>query len=297
MPTIRANGIDLYFEDSGPADAPVVLLVMGLGTQMIAWPGEFVQGLVDAGFRVVNYDNRDIGLSTRLDGAPAPNLFWVLIASRLGLPLRLAYSLEDMAADGAGLLEALGIEKAHVVGASMGGMIAQHIAAAYPHRVNSLTSIMSTSGRPGLPGPDPQIRRRLMSKRPLRPSRDEAIAMGAEALRSVSYPDSTREPTAFAKMAARAFDRSYNPEGMYRQLVAIIADGSRVSQLKAICTPTLVVHGAADRLVPKACSEDIVKHVAGAKLEIVEEMAHDLPPSQVGRLVALIAGHARSVRC
>lgn len=294
MPTIKANGIDIYYEDNGSADAPVILLVMGLGTQMIAWPDDFIQGLVKSGFRVIHYDNRDIGLSTRLDGAAAPNLIWAMVAARFGLPLKVAYTLEDMAADGVALLDALGIAKAHVVGASMGGMIAQLIAANYPDRVLSMTSVMSSSGRPGLPGPEPELRKRLMAKRPAKPSRDEAISFGAEGLQAISYADAMREPDAFEAMAARAFDRSYNPIGMKRQLLAIIADGSRVERLKTIKAPTLVIHGAADPLVPLAGSEDIARNVPGAKFEVIDQMAHDLPPSQVGRMVELIANHAHT---
>ena len=294
MPTIHANGIDIYYEENGSADAPVILLVMGLGTQMIAWPDDFIQGLVKSGFRVIHYDNRDIGLSTRLDGAAAPNLIWAMAAARFGLPLKVAYTLEDMAADGVGLLNALGIAKAHVVGASMGGMIAQLIAANYPDRVLSMTSVMSSSGRPGLPGPEPELRRRLMAKRPAKPSRDEAISFGTEGLQAISYADAMREPDAFEAMAARAFDRSYNPMGMKRQLLAIIADGSRVERLKTIKAPTLVIHGAADPLVPLAGSKDIARNVPGAKLEVIDQMAHDLPPSQVGRMVELIANHAHT---
>lgn len=292
MPTVKANGIELYYEENGPADAPVILLVMGLGTQMIAWSDEFIQGLVKAGYRVIHYDNRDIGLSTHLDGAPAPGLVWAMFASRFGLPLRTAYTLTDMANDGVALLDALGIKKAHVVGASMGGMIAQLIAANHPERVLSLTSVMSSSGRPGLPGPSAEIRKRLMARRPTNPSREEAVAMGAEALKQISYPDPARASDAFEVAAANAFDRSYHPIGMKRQLLAIINDGSRVSRLQTIKAPTLVIHGAADPLVPKESSEDIARCIPGAKLEIIDEMAHDLPPSQATRMVGLIANHA-----
>ncbi len=291
MPQIHANGIELYYEENGPADAPVILLVMGLGTQMIAWPEDFIKGLVTAGYRVIHYDNRDIGLSTHLDGAPAANLIWAMVASRFGLPQRPAYTLQDMAADAVALLDVLGIAKAHVVGASMGGMIAQLIAATYPDRVLSLTSVMSTSGAPGLPGPSPEIRKRMMKPRPRNPSRDEAIVFGAEGLKQISYPDPARAPDAFESIAGRAFDRGYNPMGMKRQLLAIIADGSRVARLKSIKAPTLIIHGAADPLVPMAGSEDIARHVPDARLEIVDKMAHDLPPSQIPHMVGLIAGH------
>lgn len=154
---------------------------------------------------------------------------------------------------------------------------------------------MSTSGAPRLPGPSADIRKRLMAKRPRNPTREEAIAFGADGLKQISYPDTTRAADAFETAAARAFDRSINPMGMKRQLLAIIADGSRVDRLKTIKAPTLVIHGAADPLVPQAGSEDIVRHIAGARLEIIDEMAHDLPPSQVARMVDLIANHADAV--
>lgn len=294
MPTIHANNIELYYEESGASDAPVILLVMGLGTQMIAWPDELIQGLVGKGYRVIHYDNRDVGLSQRMDGAPAGSLVWAMLASRFGLPLKTAYTLSDMAKDGAALLDALGIDKAHIVGASMGGMIVQLMAANHSEKVLSMTSIMSSSGRPGLPGPRADIRKRLMAPRPANPTKDEAVRLGAEALESISFADPSRPPSAFVDMAARAFDRGYYPIGMKRQLLAIVADGSRVERLKKITVPTLVVHGGADPLVPKAGSEDIVRHIPGARLAIIDEMAHDLPPSQVNHMVELIAEHAAS---
>ena len=293
MPNIRANNIDIYYEENGPADAPVILLVMGLGAQMIAWPDEFIHGLVSKGYRVIHYDNRDVGLSQWMDGAKTPNLVWTMLKARFGLPVRVPYTLTDMAADGIGLLDALGIDKAHVAGASMGGMIVQLMAANHRERLLSMTSIMSSSGKPGLPGARADIQKSFMVKRPPDASRDEAVAFGTELVRSFSYPDPARPENAHAELTAKAFDRGYYPVGTRRQLLAIIADGSRVERLKKITTPTLVVHGGADPLVPKEGSEDIARHIPGARLEIIEEMAHDLPPSQVGRMVDLIAGHAK----
>ena len=293
MPNIRANNIDIYYEENGPADAPVILLVMGLGAQMIAWPDEFIHGLVSKGYRVIHYDNRDVGLSQWMDGAKTPNLVWTMLKARFGLPVRVPYTLTDMAADGIGLLDALGIDKAHVAGASMGGMIVQLMAANHRERLLSMTSIMSSSGKPGLPGARADIQKSFMVKRPPDASRDEAVAFGTELVRSFSYPDPARPENAHAEMTAKAFDRGYYPVGTRRQLLAIIADGSRVERLKKITTPTLVVHGGADPLVPKEGSEDIARHIPGARLEIIDEMAHDLPPSQVGRMVDLIAGHAK----
>lgn len=294
MPTVRANDIEIYYEESGPAAGPVILLVMGLGTQMIAWPEDMIQGLVAKGFRVIHYDNRDVGLSQRMDGAPAANLVWTMVKARFGLPMRPAYTLTDMMHDGIALLDALGIAKAHIAGASMGGMIVQLMAAHHPDRVLTMTSIMSSSGRPGLPGPRADIRKRLMAPRPSNPTREEAVRLGAASIEAIAFADKKRPHDAFADMAARAFDRGYYPIGMKRQLLAIIADGSRVERLKTIKVPTLVVHGGADPLVPKEGSEDIARLIPAARLEIIEEMGHDLPPSQVGRMVDLIAGHAQT---
>lgn len=291
MPTITANDLSLYYEDHGDPGAPAVLLIMGLGTQMIAWPQPLIDGLVAAGYRVVAYDNRDVGQSQWFTGARSSGLVWAMLASRLGLPFRAAYSLTDMARDAIGLLDALGIARAHVVGASMGGMIAQLVAFHAPDRVISLTSVMSSSGRPGLPGPSPELRRRMTTPRPKSASREQLVAIGADALRAIAYPDPMRPDTAYAEMAARAYDRGYNPPGFVRQLLAIVADGSRVERLAAICAPTLVVHGAADQLVPLACGQDSARCIPGARMEVIEEMAHDLPPSQIDRMIGLLTGH------
>jgi pimeloyl-ACP methyl ester carboxylesterase len=291
MPKVRANGVELFYEERGDAGAPAVLLIMGLGTQMIAWPESFVQGLADAGFRVIRYDNRDIGLSTAMNGAKAMHPLLALGMMRLGLKVPLAYSLTDMAADSVGLLDALGIDRAHVVGASMGGMIAQLVASGWPDRVRTLTSIMSSSGRPGLPGPTHRLRGKLMARRPANPTREEAIAAGVDILQLISFPDPMRSPQAFRQMAAEAFDRGYNPLGVRRQLLAILADGSRVDRLRAIKAPTLLIHGAEDPLVPAANSEDLARAIPHARLVIVPGMAHDLPPSKTPEMVATIAAH------
>ncbi len=294
MPKIAANGVELFYDDHGATDAPVILLIMGLATQMIAWPQAFIDTLTAAGFRVIRYDNRDIGLSAHLDDAPSPSLVWTVLAKRLGLPVSLGYSLTDMAHDAIGLLDALGIPSAHIVGASMGGMISQLVAVEAPSRVRTLTSIMSTSGARGLPGPSPALRKRLMQRPAPNPTRAQAVASAAETLSLISYPDPARPWGAFQSMAEAAYDRSYHPAGAKRQLLAIIADGSRADRLRKIQAPTLVIHGAADPLVPLAGSRDIVRHVPNARLEVVEHMAHDLPPSQIARLAELISEHAAS---
>jgi pimeloyl-ACP methyl ester carboxylesterase len=293
MPVIAANGVQLHYEETGDPAGPPILLVMGLGTQMIAWPDAFVAALGQAGYRVIRYDNRDIGLSTHLHDAPVTNPLLAFAARRIGLPFRHGYALKDMAADAVALLDALGIPAAHIVGASMGGMIAQILAASWPERVLSLTAIMSSSGAPGLPGPTPELRRRMIARRDPNPSREQAIAAGAAMLALISFPDPARAPDAFATMAGRAFDRAYNPQGGRRHLLAVIADGSRAARLATIRARTLVIHGAADPLVPLANGEDIARRVPGARLEVIEAMGHDLPPSQLGRIAGLILEHVR----
>ncbi len=288
MPRITANGIELHYEAAGDPAAPVILLIMGLGRQMIAWPADFIADLVARGFRVISYDNRDIGLSTHLHDAPVRNLAIAILAQQIGIRLKPAYSLTDMAQDALALLDALAIDRAHIVGVSMGGMIAQIIAATAPGRTISLTSIMSTSGAPGLPGAAPAIRRQLMAPR----RADNAIAHDIKVLELTSFPDPARPATAFADFAALSHARAFNPRGAQRQLLAILADGSRAERLARITAPTLVIHGGADPLVPAAGGRDTAARIKGARFELIDAMAHDLPPSQLPRLAALIGEHA-----
>lgn len=292
MPHITANTIDLYYEDFGhPAD-PAILLVMGLGTQGIAWPDPFVAKLVDAGFRVIRYDNRDIGRSTHLHGARMVSPIRAIVSARFGWSFPVAYTLHDMASDAIALLDALDIERAHVVGASMGGMIAQLMAAEWPQRVASLTSIMSSSGAPGLPGPTPEVRRLLMRSPAPDLTREQVIALGVEVQNAISYPDPARTRDSIEDLMSRAFEAGFNPLGTRRQLLAIVHDGNRAGRLAKISAPALVIHGAADPLIPYAHAEDLVKRIPGARLERVEAMGHDLPPSQVDHLAGLIVDHA-----
>jgi pimeloyl-ACP methyl ester carboxylesterase len=267
---------------------------MGLGTQGIAWPDAFVQRLVAAGYRVIRYDNRDIGRSTHLHGARAISAIRALIFARFGWKFPVAYTLTDMARDAIALLDALDVERAHVVGASMGGMIGQLLAAEWPERVISLTSIMSSSGASGLPGARPKVQRLLLRKPVKDLTREDAIKLGVQVQTAISYADPARDPDAFADLAARAYDNGFNPVGTRRQLLAIVADGSRVDRLGKVTAPTLVIHGVADPLVPYEHGKDLVTRIPGARLESIEEMAHDLPPSQLERIATLIAEHARS---
>lgn len=295
MPTIQANGIELYYEERGEASGVPLLLVMGLGRQLIAWPEDFMAQLVAAGHRVILFDNRDVGLSTHFHGVQVASPVRAIAGLLFGIGFKTAYHLKDMADDAVALLDHLGIETAHVVGVSMGGMIAQSMAIHHPSRLRSLISVMSTSGARGLPGAPAKLRQRLTARRSTAPSRDEAIEIGRRTLELISYPDPARAPDAFEKHAAAAYDRAYDPKGTLRQLIAILADGDRAKQLAKVTAPTLVIHGKQDELVPMACGVDTARRIQGAKLEVIDQMAHDLPPSKTKHMADLIISHTQSV--
>ncbi|MDM0069466.1 alpha/beta hydrolase [Variovorax sp. J31P207] len=277
---IKANGIQIEVEDSGGEGRPVALLVMGLGMQLIGWPDDFVQALVDAGYRVVRHDNRDIGLSQGFDEAGGGNLLWQSVRQRIGLPVRSAYSLQDMADDSLGVLDALGIARAHVVGASMGGMIAQRLAASAPQRTASLVSIMSSSGARKLPGPRPDVAAALL-RRP--PSRTEAalVAHSMGMVRLIQSPAYPQDDQVVAERIRRYMHRAYRPAGVVRQMLAIVADQGRAELLPRIASPALVLHGEADALVPIACGRDSAQRIPGARFVSIPGMGHDLPPPVV----------------
>ena len=289
-----ANGISITYEDKGPRDAPAILLVMGLGGQLTLWPDEFVDALVARGFRVIRYDNRDVGLSTRFDAAGVPNLKWMFVKAALKLPVRSAYTLADMAADGVALLDHLGIERAHVVGASMGGMIAQHIAARYPERVLSLTSVMSTTGNRRLPRSDKEAMR-VLTSRPMSGDPEDMIAFSVRAARVIGSPGYPAAEERLQRRVRIDFERGWYPQGVARQMAAIVADGDRRPMLKSIGAPTLVIHGEDDPLVPLAAGRDTAANIAGARLLTIPGMGHDLPLALVDTLADAIAGHAKGV--
>ena len=294
---IIANGIDIEVEDSGPGTTgesrPVVLLIMGLGMQLVAWPPQLVQGLVDAGYRVIVHDNRDVGLSHRFEALGKPNLIWQGIRHKLGLIPRAPYSLNDMAADSLGVLDALGIARAHVVGASMGGMIAQRVALLAPQRTLSLTSIMSTSGAKGLPAPRPEVIRALL-KRPADHRSQAVVAHYLKLFKVIGSPGFPTPESELRERISRGVERGYYPVGTLRQMLAIMADITRAGQLARLRLPTLVVHGKADPLVPYACGEDTARRIPGAQLFGVEGMGHDLPPGVVERLLPPLLTHLKA---
>ena len=289
-----ANGISITYEDKGPREAPVILLVMGLGGQLTLWPDEFVEALNAHGFRTIRYDNRDVGLSTRFDAAGVPNLKWMFVKAAIGLPVRPAYTLADMAADGMALLNHLGVQRAHIVGASMGGMISQHIAARYPDRVLSLTSIMSTTGNRRLPRANKEAMQ-VLANRPMSGDKENLIAYSVRAARVIGSPGYPATEERLQRRVRSDFERGWYPQGVARQMAAIVSDGDRRAMLKDIKAPTLVIHGEADPLVPIAGGRDTAENIAGARLLTIPGMGHDLPLALVDTLADAIAEHAQSV--
>ena len=288
---VRANGIDIEVQDSGTGardTRPVVLLIMGLGMQLVAWPPAMLQGLDDAGYRVIRFDNRDIGLSQHLDHLGKPNLLWAGLKHRLGWRIRPPYSLHDMAADSVGVLDAQGVAKAHVVGVSMGGMIAQRVALAAPERVASLTSIMSSSGARDLPQADPRMMRILFS-RPVNASRDAIVPHYLRLYQAIGSPGFPTEEAELLRRIGLAVDRSYHPAGTLRQMTAIAADTTRAKDLFQLGKPTLVLHGHADPLVPLAHGQDTARRIPGAQFAGIEGMGHDLAQGVVDRLMPHLA--------
>jgi pimeloyl-ACP methyl ester carboxylesterase len=297
MPTITTpnTGIELFYEDHGDPSHEPILLVMGLGAQLTLWPDELVAALVGEGFRVIRYDNRDIGLSQKFEGARAPSLPIQLLRKKIGFPAKVPYTLKDMADDGIGLLTALGIGRAHVVGASMGGMIVQLMAVHHPDRLISMTSIMSTTGNGKLPQAEKNAIGALTA--PLKGMDEETlVAHGLNIIRNIGTPDSAEFPFDEAHHRERVLKnmrRSVYPAGLPRQLAAIIDDGCRRARLASVRTPTLVLHGEADPLVKPEAGEDTARHIAGARLVTIPGWGHDLPVPLVPRIASEIAQHAR----
>ena len=289
---IIASNIQIEVEDSAPqrADLPVVLLIMGLGMQLIAWPPGFVRGLMNAGFRVIRFDNRDIGLSQKFEQCGSPNLLWQGLKYKLGLPLKPPYTLHDMALDAVGVLDALAIDSAHIVGVSMGGMVAQRVALAAPERTLSLTSIMSASGARGLPAPTAAVTRQILS-RPAGKGKQASIDHSVGFFQAIGSPGFAMDAAFLKERVTVSYDRNFNPAGIARQMVATVADTTRADQLSKITAPTLVLHGRADPLVPFACGEDTAQRIPGARLVGIDGMGHDLPPGVVEQLLTHLLPH------
>jgi pimeloyl-ACP methyl ester carboxylesterase len=293
MTQITANNITIEYESYGDETSPPMLLVMGLGAQLTYWPMELVEALVARGFRVIRYDNRDIGLSQKFDSAGKVSIPWTFIKARFGITPKVPYTLTDMAADAVGLLDALGIDKAHIVGASMGGMISQLIAAEHPGRVLSLTSIMSTTGHRKLPQADKEAMQALTA--PLKNTDLDTIRVhGVRIARAIGSPAYPADEANLHQRIESNFKRSFYAAGMPRQMAAIIADGDRRTRLAKITAPTLVVHGEADPLVKVEGAHDTAQHISGAKLKLFPGMGHDLPVQLVDPMADAISEHAAS---
>lgn len=291
MPHVQANGLSLAYDTFGdPADPPL-LLIMGLGAQMILWPAALCERIAAAGYYVVRFDNRDIGLSDKLDHLGKPDLMRAGLRHLLGLKLSPQYTLDQMADDTVGLMDALGFASAHVVGLSMGGMIAQCLAIRYPQRVRTLTLIMTHSGNRRLPGPSWALRQRLI-RRPQRFDRETLVrhAMGTwQLIGSPAWPPDDAE---LRQTMEQAFDRNHHPRGIARQTLAVLSAPSRVPQLAQLRVPTLVIHGTADPLVDVAGGKELARIIPGARLELIEGMGHDLPKALWPRLADGITSHA-----
>jgi pimeloyl-ACP methyl ester carboxylesterase len=288
---ISANGIAIEIEDQGPTSGPPLLLIMGLGMQLLGWPDEMVQQLVARGFRVIRFDNRDIGLSQHFDDAPSPSVPWSAMRYAMHLPVRAPYTLRDMAADAVGVLDALGIAAAHVCGASMGGMIAQHLAAEQPQRVRSLTLLMTTAGARHLPQPSMAVRQAMLE----RPAGSDPAAVAAhlqQLLAVIGSPAYPPDPQLQWQRLVASAQRSWHPAGTARQLLAVMADGDRTPLLASIRSPTCVIHGEADPLIPAAAGHHLVQHIRGARGDFIPGMGHDLPLPLLPRIVADLADNA-----
>ncbi len=282
----RCNGIELAYETFGVQTAQPVLLIMGLGSQMILWEDEFCDLLAARGFLVIRFDNRDVGLSTKTDTLGMPDIYALLEGKTVAVP----YTLRDMAEDTVGLLDALDVGAAHVVGASMGGMIAQEIAISYPQRLHSLTSIMSTTGDPRLPGPRPEALNVLL--RPYPTERERFVRSFVETWQVLGGDLHPMEESRVFNLAERFFERGVYPPGSARQLAAIIASGNRRERLASVRVPTLVIHGSDDPLVPVECGTATAQSIPGAHLKIIRGMGHALPPSVWPEIIDALAGHA-----
>jgi pimeloyl-ACP methyl ester carboxylesterase len=293
MPRVQLPPVEIEYESFGDAGAPAVLLIAGLGTQMIRWAAPFCESFAARGFRVIRYDNRDAGLSTHFSEVPLPDLGAFLAALGQAKRPEIPYNLSDMAKDALGLLDALGIAKAHVVGRSMGGMIAQLIAAEYPERVLTLTSISSTTGNPSLPQASSEAMAAMRAPTP-NPNEDEAGFL-AHALRIARVNAGSRFPfdEEFIRAQARTeARRAFDPLAAVRQHMAIAADGDRRERLRRIVAPTLVIHGEDDRLLPWRAGEGTAASISGAVFKKIPGMGHEIPPGFYEECVELIAAHA-----
>jgi pimeloyl-ACP methyl ester carboxylesterase len=290
MPTVTANGIQIEYDTFGNRSCPALLLIAGNGAQMIFWDVEFCELLAKKAYFVIRFDNRDAGLSTKFEEAGIPDFPAAIKALMEGKPVQSAYSLDDMADDAVGLLDVLDIEKAHICGASMGGMIAQVISCRHPKHVLSLTSIMSSTGNPDLPQAKPETIAAVLAPAP--EERGAYIEHNMNIWRTIWSPGFPFEEKRARTFMEKSYDRSYYPQGMARQNIAILANGDRRPSLSSLKVPTLVIHGADDPLIPVEGGKDTARVIPGARLLIINGMGHDMPKGVWVEMVDAISKHA-----
>jgi pimeloyl-ACP methyl ester carboxylesterase len=295
MPTAMTNTKHIAYQCFGDPDNPALLLIQGLSMPSTAWPKEWIDQLVVAGYFVVSFDNRDIGQSRIYDELKKPNIALSILKKKLGFNVKSAYSLSDMAEDAIALLNELNIDRAHIMGVSMGGMIGQHIAAEHPNKVLSFIQIMSTSGAKSLPGPSKAVLGH-MAKGPAAKTRQSIIDYNMEMQRLVGTKEHPLEGDRLRQFVENNFDRGQTSAGILRQTHAIISDGDRSKLIETITCPTLIIHGDRDPLVHVDGAYDCARKINGAQLEIIEDMGHDLPPSLIGRLTQLCIAHLKNLK-
>jgi pimeloyl-ACP methyl ester carboxylesterase len=294
MSTLQANGLTLGYDCFGDARDEAMLLIAGLGVQRLRWAGSFCERLAAQGYHVIRFDNRDTGESTHLSGAPVPEFGALAAALAAGRVPAVPYTLHDLASDAVALLDSLGIPRAHIVGRSMGGMVAQLLASTHAKHVLSLVSIMSSTGHPGLPTTAPDVMAMLMHPAP-DPRVDEAafLAHGVAFARRIAGTGFPFDEAAHRAVLKAELVRPQSPGGMARQIAAIAATGSLRPLLDRVAVPTLVVHGSDDVMIPPACGRDTADHVAGAEFLLVDGMGHEVPTALHDRLVQSITANAR----
>jgi pimeloyl-ACP methyl ester carboxylesterase len=291
MPTAKTNGIEICYDTFGSPKDPALILLMGLGCQMVLWAEDFCQRLANCGYYVIRFDHRDLGESAKMNHLPVPRLAPVVLKSQLRLPVEVPYTLLDMAKDTIGLLDALEIKRAHWVGASMGGMIAQHAAIIAPERLSSLCLWMTSSHRHPMPPPKLRVMKNLLRKP--KGEREHDIDLGIARLRSLSGGVLPFDEELTRERITKSWERGDSPKGFMRQLAAVVTAPSRVNELSQLKIPTMVMHGRLDPMIPVSHAYDLANIIPGARLHIFEDIGHDYPTAAWPKLIRAIDQNAK----